>query len=63
MVDEHNYHRVCLYLLRSADFMSQPEDLYNTFITCFSIYKKQRKYIDALRVCLKMDDAEAYVNM
>ena len=28
VVDEHNHHRVCLYLIRTADFMSQPEDLY-----------------------------------
>ncbi|CAN0369636.1 unnamed protein product, partial [Laminaria digitata] len=26
-VDEKNYERVCLYLLRMADYMSDPDDL------------------------------------
>ena len=28
VVDERNYERVCLYLLRSADFMGDPDDLW-----------------------------------
>ena len=33
---------------------------YNIYLTCYSIYKGQLKFIDALRVCLKMnEDAEA----
>jgi len=58
VVDERNYERVCLYLLRSADFMGDPDDLYNIFSTCFTIYKARSKYLDALRVALKMDDNE-----
>ena len=58
VVDERNYERVCLYLLRSADFMGDPEDLYNIFSTCYAIYKSRDKYLDALRVALKMDDSE-----
>lgn len=56
VVDERNYERVCLYLLRSADFMGDPDDLYNIFITSFDIYIAREKYLDALRVALKMDD-------
>ena len=58
VVDERNYERVCLYLLRSADFISDPDDLYGLLSTCFSIYKVQKKYTDALRVALLMDDSE-----
>lgn len=58
VVDERNYERVCLYLLRSADFISDPDDLYSLLSTCFSIYKVQKKYTDALRVALLMDDSE-----
>lgn len=58
VVDERNYGRVCLYLLRSADFISDPDDLYSLLFTCFSIYKAQAKYTDALRVALLMDDSE-----
>jgi len=63
VVDERNYERVCLYLLRSADFMGDPDDLYNIFSTCFSIYKSRSKYLDALRVALKMDDNERVAEM
>jgi len=54
VVDERNYERVCLYLLRCAEFVSDPEDLYNVHSTAFEIYKAQKKYTDALRVALKM---------
>lgn len=33
VVDETNFERVCLYLLRSAEFVSEPEDLLNIFTT------------------------------
>ena len=26
-IDENNYERICLYLIKSADFMSDPDDL------------------------------------
>ena len=56
IVDERNHERVCLYLLRSADFLVDPDDLYSIFTTCFSIYKAQKAFTDALRVALKIDD-------
>ena len=56
VVDARNYERVCLYLLRCADFVSDPDDLYNLFTTAYTIYKTQKKYPNALRVALKMDD-------
>jgi 26S proteasome regulatory subunit N1 len=58
VVDEKNFERVCLYLLRSADFVSDPEDLFNIFTTAYTVYKSQKKYPDALRVALKMDDSK-----
>ena len=58
VVDERNYERVCLYLLRSADFLVDPDDLYSIHSTVFSIYVHQQKFTDALRVALKMDDSD-----
>jgi len=55
-VDERNYERVCLYLLRSADFLVDPDDLYSIYSSVFAIYTHQKKFTDALRVALKMDD-------
>lgn len=56
LVDERNYQRVCLYLIRCADFMSDPEDLSEIFNTAYSIYVERSKHTDALRIALKMDD-------
>ena len=58
VVDERNYERVCLYLLRSADFVTDPDDLVNLLTTAYTIYKDQKKYTDSLRVALKMDDLQ-----
>lgn len=58
VVDERNYERVCLYLLRSAAFVADPEDLDTLFNTAYSIYRTQKKYTDALRVAIKIDSME-----
>ena len=55
VVDERNHERVCLYLLRSADFIADPEDLETLYTVAFKIYKTLKKYTDALRVAIKSD--------
>ena len=55
VVDERNYERVCLYLLRSAAFVADPDDLDTLFNTAYAIYKAQKKFTDALRVAIKID--------
>lgn len=55
-VDETNYRRICLYLLRSADFMADPEDLKEILTTSYTIYTRQGALVDALRVALRMCD-------
>jgi len=57
-IDEKNYERVCLYLLRLADYMADPDDLQEMLVCAFELYKKQRKYCDALRLAVKLDDRE-----
>jgi 26S proteasome regulatory subunit N1 len=57
-VDDRNYERVCLYLLRCTDFVTDPDDLHNLLTNAYTIYKNQKKYTDALRVALKMDEDE-----
>ncbi len=54
IVDERNYGRVCLYLIRSANFIADPDDLLVLYETTFALYKKQLKFTDALRVAVKM---------
>lgn len=58
IVDERNHERVCLYLLRSADFMVDPDDLETLYDVAYQIYKSQKKYTDALRVALKIDNSD-----
>ena len=52
-----------MYLLRSADFLVDPEDLYAIYTTVFSIYVHQKKFTDALRVALKMDDNDKILEL
>jgi 26S proteasome regulatory subunit N1 len=58
LIDERNFERVCLYLIRFAAYVYDPEDLQTVFITIYEIYKRQGKYCNALRIALKMDDDE-----
>jgi len=54
-IDDKNYRRICLYLIKTASFMSDPDDLVEMFETAYEIYRKQKQYIDALMVALRMD--------
>lgn len=63
VVDERNYERVCLYLLRSANYVIDPDDLNSLFRTTFTIYKKQKKFTDALRVAIKIDSDELVADL
>jgi len=62
-VDSRNFERVCLYLVRTADFMPDPDDLANLFTTAYEIYLSQGRFTDALRVALKTDREEDIVRL
>lgn len=47
---EHNYERVCLYLLSCASYAADPEEMMKSFKTAFDIYMKLKKYPHALRI-------------
>jgi 26S proteasome regulatory subunit N1 len=57
-VDENNYARLCLYLLRSADFMADPEDLAELLGAAFALYSLHGSPVDAVRVAVRMNDKE-----
>lgn len=57
-VDNANYQRICLYLLRCADYMAEPEDLNEMLATAYEIYRKQGDFSDALRVAITLGDNE-----
>ena len=57
-IDEDNFERICLYLLKCADFMSDPEDYEEVNHTAYTIYTNQKSPTNALRVALRMQDME-----
>jgi len=58
-VNEHNYSRICMYLAKTADYMSDPDDYTEMLETAYEIYRQQQQFYDALRVALKMSKHEA----
>jgi 26S proteasome regulatory subunit N1 len=52
-IDGRNYKRICLYLVKTADFMSDPDDLAEMLETALYLYTRQGQYFDALRVALR----------
>jgi len=62
-IDENNYGRICLYLTKTADFMSDPDDLVEMLETAYEIFRKQNQYFDALRVALRMNRDEVIAEL
>jgi len=55
-VDEKNYSRICLYLIKTADFMSDPDDLAVSFIRFVVhpvIHKQDSQSLVSMKASLK----------
>lgn len=61
LIDETNCQRICLYLVKTADYMSDPDDYVEMLETAYEIYRRQGHYFDALRVGLRMSREEQVV--
>lgn len=57
-IDAGNYRRICSYLIKTADFQSDPDDLKEMLETAYQIYVNQKQPFDALRVALRMNNEE-----
>jgi len=57
-IDEKNYSRICLYLIKTADFMSDPDDLSEMLHIAQYLYVQQKQYFDALRAALRSGKEE-----
>ena len=56
-IDEHNYGRVCLYLLSSCHFLPPPED--RIVLECaYKLYTQVKQYPDASIVAIKLGDSQ-----
>ena len=61
MVDftnENNYARVCNYCLSNSDYAADTEEMQHILETAHNVYRKFKKYPDALRVAQKMNNME-----
>lgn len=54
----NNFERVCNYLLSCSDYAADTEEMQHTFKTAFDIYRKFKRYPDAMRVAQKMNNIE-----
>ncbi|GFH58366.1 hypothetical protein CTEN210_14842 [Chaetoceros tenuissimus] len=57
-IDGKNYARICLYLIKTADFMSDPDDLAEMLEIAYTLYLRQGQYFDALRAALRSGNEE-----
>lgn len=58
LIDDTNSQRICLYLIKTADYMSDPDDYVEMLETAYEIYRRQGQHFDALRVALRMSREE-----
>lgn len=58
-IDAGNYRRVCMYLIKTADFMSDPDDYAEVLESAYELFIKQSQYFDALRVALRIGNEDA----
>jgi len=54
-VDENNYSRVCLYLINTAFYKPEPEDV-DILKICVNLFRKVKQYPDAFRVAIRIGD-------
>jgi 26S proteasome regulatory subunit N1 len=53
--DERNYHRIGLYLTSISLYLLEPE-VTETLLVSYEVYRKMKKYPEALRIALKIND-------
>mmetsp|Transcript_23650 Transcript_23650/g.35949 ORF Transcript_23650/g.35949 Transcript_23650/m.35949 type:complete len:935 (+) Transcript_23650:142-2946(+) len=57
-IDEKNFSRICLYLIKTADFMSDPDDLAEMLEIAYFLFVRNGQYFDALRATLRSGNEE-----
>lgn len=58
IIDEKNYSRICLYLIKTADYMSDPDDLAEMLEIAHHLFVRQGQFFDALRAALRSGNEE-----
>lgn len=55
-VNEHNYKRICLYLLSSANYAADTDEMKSILEIAYNIYQKFNESANALRVAIKLNN-------
>ena len=55
---ENNFERVCMYLSTCSAYAADTEEMQHSFKTTFDIYRKYKRYPEALRVAQKMNNMD-----
>jgi 26S proteasome regulatory subunit N1 len=61
--NDHNYERVCAYLLACAPYSADFEESQKAYLSAYTIYMKQKKHCQAIRVAMKMNDQTKYTEI
>lgn len=65
LVDDGNFQRVCLYLLRCGTFMADPDDLKELRQCAFSLYERHNEFSAALGLAIQIgneDENTAFID-
>ena len=54
-IDDKNYNRTCLYLVSCCAYLAEPDDT-AVLRTAYSLYIQCKKYVDAMRIALRMNN-------
>eukprot|EP00924_Labyrinthula_sp_SR-Ha-C_P009978 snap_masked-scaffold_21-processed-gene-5.64-mRNA-1 protein AED:0.03 eAED:0.06 QI:0/-1/0/1/-1/1/1/0/1001 len=57
-VDEHNFERTCLYLLRFADFLLARDEWEKILDVTYELYLRNEDFANALRIGMKMNSLD-----
>lgn len=62
LVDDGNFQRVCLYLLRCGTFVADPDDLKDLRLCAFNLYERHGEFSAALGVAIQLGDDDKHMS-
>lgn len=63
IIDEKNFSRICLYLIKTSDYMSDPDDLAEMLEIAQHLFERNGQYFDALRAALKAGNEDSITTL
>jgi 26S proteasome regulatory subunit N1 len=60
-LDQSNFQRVTLYLVRTSNYISEADELEQMMNVTYELYLRHEQHVDALRMALRMESTERIV--